>query len=542
VNRRSTHRPQKQPQVVVDAAPQRHAPPTPSRGGRTTALENSNTLNSFSSATARVPAPPVSSRPSLDGASSTAPSAFAALGLSAPLLRAVAAEGYEIPTPVQSRCIPHVLAGRDVLGCAQTGTGKTAAFVLPILQNLAAKPKNGRIRTLILAPTRELAAQIGERTSAYGANLGLTNAVIYGGVGQRGQEDALRRKPDILIATPGRLLDLMEQGYVKLDAVEVFVLDEADRMLDMGFIHDVKRIVREVPAKRQTLFFSATMPPVIAELSGRILIDPVRVEVVPQATTAEKIEQTVHHVTKRDKRALLEKVLKEPGVDRALVFTRTKHGANRLVEQLDRAGIRAAAIHGNKSQGARERALDGFKNGDIPVLIATDIAARGIDVDGITHVVNYDLPNVPEQYVHRIGRTARAGAGGHAIAFCDEDERGLLKDIERVIRQRIPVADAVVLPPSLGPLPGERAERGERSGGFERSRSGGGSRGGHHSSPAPQARATTQPQHVDRARTGSPVAADTTKPSSTNSTPQDARAPRAKRRRRYRGGRLPTGT
>ena len=507
-------------------------------------------MNSISSAPARVPAPPASSRSSLGdrAPAHSVPSAFAALGLSAPLLRAVAAEGYETPTPVQSRCIPHVLAGRDVLGCAQTGTGKTAAFVLPILQNLAAKPRSGRIRTLILAPTRELAAQIGERTAAYGANLGLTNVVIYGGVGQRGQEDALRRKPDILIATPGRLLDLMEQGFVKLDAVEVFVLDEADRMLDMGFIHDVKRIVREVPTKRQTLFFSATMPPVIAELSGRILIDPVRVEVVPQATTAEKIEQTVHHVAKRDKRALLEKVLKESGVDRALVFTRTKHGANRLVEQLDRAGIRSAAIHGNKSQGARERALDGFKNGDIPVLIATDIAARGIDVDGITHVVNYDLPNVPEQYVHRIGRTARAGAGGRAIAFCDEDERGLLKDIEKVIRQRIPVADAVVLPPSLGPLPGERAERPERSGGFDRSRGGGGSRGGHSSQrSAPQNNRQSPPSHapsntVDRARTGSPIATDATKLPSTNSTPQDARAPRAKRRRRYRGGRLPTGT
>jgi ATP-dependent RNA helicase RhlE len=329
-----------------------------------------------------------------------------------------------------------------------------------MLQRLAASPRNasGSIRALILAPTRELAAQISERTAAYGANLGLTNTVIYGGVGQRGQEDALRRKPDILIATPGRLLDLMDQRHVRLDGVEFFILDEADRMLDMGFIHDVKRIVREVPQKRQTLFFSATMPPAIAELSGRILIDPVKIEVVPQATTAEKIEQTVHHVSKRDKRPLLEKVLSAPGVDRALVFTRTKHGANRLVEQLDRAGIRAAAIHGNKSQGARERALEGFKTGAIPVLIATDIAARGIDVDGITHVVNYDLPEVPEQYVHRIGRTARAGAGGQAIAFCDEDERGLLADIEKIIRQRIPIAERIAFTPATGPEP-ERAPR-----------------------------------------------------------------------------------
>jgi ATP-dependent RNA helicase RhlE len=452
-------------------------------------------------------------------------SAFAALGLSAPLLKAVASEGYVTPTPVQERAIPHVLQGRDLLGCAQTGTGKTAAFVLPILQRLAATPKNGRIRALVLAPTRELAAQISERTWAYGKNLGLTNAVIYGGVGQRNQEDALRKKPDILIATPGRLLDLMEQGYVKLDGVEVFVLDEADRMLDMGFIHDVRRIVRDVPTKRQTLFFSATMPPAIAELSTRILIDPVRIEVVPQATTAEKIEQTVHHVTKRDKRALLEHVLRAEGVDRALVFTRTKHGANRLVEQLDRANIRAAAIHGNKSQGARERALDGFKNGEIPVLIATDIAARGIDVDGITHVINYDLPNVPEQYVHRIGRTARAGAGGRAIAFCDEDERGLLKDIEKVIRQRIPIAESVALPPSTGPAPGERGERGRPPFDPRRSR------------PA----AIERPRAAN-APNDSPIPARPTNVPSVNSSPQDARPPRARRRRRFRGGRFPTGS
>ena len=483
------------------AVPARAAPPAP---------KSSSSSLGRQAAAARDPAP------------TAATGAFAALGLSAPLCRAVAAEGYTIPTPVQQRCIPHVLEGRDVLGCAQTGTGKTAAFVLPILQRLAAQPKNGRIRTLVLAPTRELAAQIGERTAAYGANLGLTNTVIYGGVGQRGQEDALRRKPDIVIATPGRLLDLMEQGYVKLDGVEVLVLDEADRMLDMGFIHDVRRIVREVPAKRQTLFFSATMPPAIAELSQRILIDPVRIEVVPQATTAEKIEQTVHHVSKRDKRALLERVLLQPGVDRALVFTRTKHGANKLVEQLDRAGIRAAAIHGNKSQGARERALDGFKNGDIPVLIATDIAARGIDVDGITHVVNYDLPEVPEQYVHRIGRTARAGAGGRAIAFCDEEERGLLKDIEKVIRQRIPVAEGIAL--------------GEGSASSQ-------------ASPSPmqqqQRSASSSARSAERPRLSSPNASDPNRVQSPNpSLPrasEEARPPRARRRRRYRGGSRPTG-
>ncbi|MBX3189969.1 MAG: DEAD/DEAH box helicase [Labilithrix sp.] len=390
---------------------------------------------------------------------------FATLGLTLPLLRAVAVEGYEEPTPVQRRAIPHVLEGRDLLGCAQTGTGKTAAFVLPILQRLAARGRgDGRIRTLVLAPTRELAAQIGERTGAYGRNLGLRHAVIYGGVGQRNQEEALRKKPDILIATPGRLLDLMEQGFVRLDGVEILVLDEADRMLDMGFIHDVKRVVRAVPTQRQTLLFSATMPPAIAELARGILIDPIRVDVVPQSTTADKIAQSLYYVDKRDKRALLEQVLRGEGVARTLVFTRTKHGANRLVEQLDRAGIDAAAIHGNKSQGARERALEGFRNGSIPVLIATDLAARGIDVEGISHVVNYDLPNVPEQYVHRIGRTARAGAEGRAISFCDVEERGMLADIEKLIRQRIPVAGAISAPPQGGAPQAQRdaAKRPER--------------------------------------------------------------------------------
>ncbi len=518
-------------------------------------------MNSFSNAAStRVGALPPAVSPQAPKVS-----AFAALGLDTPLLRAVTAEGYEVPTPVQLRCIPHVLQGRDVLGCAQTGTGKTAAFVLPMLQRLSATPQHGRIRALILAPTRELAAQISERTQAYGAHLGLTNTVLYGGVGQRGQEDALRRRPDILIATPGRLLDLMGQGYVKLDAVEIFVLDEADRMLDMGFIHDVKRIVREVPPKRQTLFFSATMPPAIAELSGRILIDPVKIEVVPQATTAEKIEQTVHHVAKRDKRILLEKVLAAPGVDRALVFTRTKHGANRLVEQLDRAGIRAAAIHGNKSQGARERALDGFKNGTIPVLIATDIAARGIDVDGITHVVNFDLPEVPEQYVHRIGRTARAGAGGRAIAFCDEEERGLLNDIERVIRQRIPLAERIEFTPSPPPVPGQPSADGPSDRFSDRGRSSGNSGRGRQTSdrgrpspqgarsssfdrgPVPVAARAASPSvdRPDRARSGSPIGQASGSVGSSNS-PHDARPPRARHRRRpgtsQPTGRFPNGT
>ena len=385
--------------------------------------------------------PPRIEKSPLNQVSVAAP--FEALGLCLPLLKAVSSEGYVDPTPVQSRAIPHVLNGKDLLGCAQTGTGKTAAFVLPILQQLAGRPATGRIRALVLAPTRELAAQIGERATAYGKNLGLRNTVIYGGVGQRPQEEALRKRPDILIATPGRLLDLMEQGFVRLDGVEILVLDEAAPMLDMGFIHDVRRVVREVPTKRQTLLFSATMPPAIAELSKSILIDPVRVDVMPQATTAEKIEQLVHHVPNRTaKRAILERILRSPGCTRTIVFTRTKHGANRLVEQLERSGIRSAAIHGNKSQGARERALEGFRDGSIPVLVATDLAARGIDVDGITHVVNYELPNVPEQYVHRIGRTARAGAAGKAHAFCDPEERGMLRDIEKLIRARIPVAEA----------------------------------------------------------------------------------------------------
>ncbi len=390
---------------------------------------------------------------------------FAALGLAAPFVRAVASEGYSTPTPVQARAIPHVLEGRDVLGCAQTGTGKTAAFVLPILQRLARAPRNGKIRALVVAPTRELAAQIGERADAYGANVGIKNLVIYGGVGQRPQEVALSKKPDMLIATPGRLLDLMNQGFVKLDGIEVLVLDEADRMLDMGFIHDVRKIVAALPRVRQTLLFSATMPNEIASLVASILHDPVRVDVAPEVTTADKIAQCVYFVPKAEKKALLQRLLTTEGALRSIVFTRTKHAANRLAEQLTRSGIEALAIHGNKSQGARERALEGFKTGRTPVLVATDIAARGIDVDGITHVFNFDLPNVAESYVHRIGRTARAGRAGKAIAFCDTDERPLLRDIERFIKQRIPVAgtvDAPPQPPLQHPHPNQQQQRQQR--------------------------------------------------------------------------------
>jgi ATP-dependent RNA helicase RhlE len=368
---------------------------------------------------------------------------FEQLQLIDPLLRAVRAEGYVEPTPIQQQSIPHVLAGRDLLGCAQTGTGKTAAFALPILQRLTARPATAQgrrpIRALVLTPTRELATQIGDSFATYGRHTGLRHTVIFGGVGQDPQVRALRAGVDILVATPGRLLDLMSQGLVALSSLEVFVLDEADRMLDMGFIHDVRKVIAALPKKRQTLFFSATMPPDIQSLADSILTDPVKVSVVPQATTAERIDQSVYFVEKSDKRALLEHVLRDPAIARVIVFTRTKHGANRVADQLGRAGIQAEAIHGNKSQNARERALGNFKRGTTRVLVATDIAARGIDIDGITHVVNYDLPNVPESYVHRIGRTARAGASGVALSFCDLEEREYLADIERLIRMRVPV-------------------------------------------------------------------------------------------------------
>jgi ATP-dependent RNA helicase RhlE len=373
-----------------------------------------------------------------------AASAFSQLGLIPALVRAVLDEGYETPTPIQAGTIPCVLTGRDLLGCAQTGTGKTAAFMLPILQRLGATPLRGRLRALILTPTRELAAQIATRAAAYGRHVGLRHAVIYGGVSQRAQERELSRRPEILVATPGRLLDLFRQGLLDFGGIEEFVLDEADTMLDMGFIHDVRRIVAEIPKERQTLLFSATMPSAIEQLSRNILRDPERVSVTPQATTAETVEQGVYFVAKADKRALLERVLAN-GVERALVFTRTKHGADRVAKQLERAGIGAAAIHGNKSQNARERALEGFRKGTSNVLVATDIAARGIDVRGVSHVVNYELPDAAESYVHRIGRTGRAGASGLAVSFCDQDERPLLRDIERLIKKRIPSFDVATL-------------------------------------------------------------------------------------------------
>ena len=367
---------------------------------------------------------------------------FSDLPLIEPIQRAVRAENYVTPTPIQAQAIPHLLAGRDLLGCAQTGTGKTAAFALPILNRLATDRRRAgpqATRVLVLTPTRELATQIGDSFHAYGRHLGLSQTVIFGGVGQQPQVRALTRGVDILIATPGRLLDLIGQGHLRLDRLEVFVLDEADRMLDMGFIHDVRKILRLLPKQRQTLFFSATMPTDIARLADSILTDPVRVEVAPVSSTAERISQSVLFVNTANKRALLGEVLKDSGIQRALVFTRTKHGANRVAKQLDDIQVRADAIHGNKSQTARQRALEDFRSGRIRVLVATDIAARGIDIDGITHVINYDLPNVPESYVHRIGRTARAGAEGIAISFCDAEERAYLRDIEKLIRQQVPV-------------------------------------------------------------------------------------------------------
>ena len=414
---------------------------------------------------------------------------FDDLKLAEPLLRAVKDEGYTTPTPIQLQAIPPALEGRDVLGCAQTGTGKTAAFALPILQRLSAgnpPAAHGRpIRALILTPTRELASQIAESFQAYGRFTKLSWAVIFGGVGQNAQEQALRKGVDVLVATPGRLLDLMSQKLVSYKSLEVFVLDEADRMLDMGFIHDVKRVIAALPQKRQTLFFSATMPPEIQALSKSLLKDPARVEVVPQSTTAEKVEQRLYFVEREQKRHLLVHLLGDKAIRRALVFTRTKHGANRVTKQLESAHITAAAIHGNKSQNARERALDDFKDGSCRVLVATDIAARGIDIEGITHVINFDLPNIPESYAHRIGRTGRAGATGTALSFCDTEERAYLKDIERTIRLRVPVVadhpfragQGAPAATSLDEAEDRPAQGGQRSHGGQRP-SGGGQRHG----------------------------------------------------------------
>jgi ATP-dependent RNA helicase RhlE len=379
---------------------------------------------------------------------------FSELNLSELLLRSVREADYQVATPIQTVAIPHILAGRDCLACAQTGTGKTAAFALPALQRLIDHDPQQRnpqqrgpqqrfrpIRVLVLAPTRELASQIAESFRTYGRYTGLRHVAIYGGVGQQPQVKALQRGIDILVATPGRLLDLMNQGFVDLRSVETLVLDEADQMLDMGFIHDLKRIVARVPRDRQTLLFSATMPQEIRRLADQWLRDPVELSVAPQATPVERVEQSVYFVDRGNKPRLLAHYLRSQGAERAIVFTRTKHGADKLVRGLLRDGIRAEAIHGNKSQNARQRALAQFKSQQPPVLVATDIAARGLDIDAVSHVINFDLPMTAEIYVHRIGRTARAGAAGIAVTFCDREERSMLRDIERLTRQRLTVAE-----------------------------------------------------------------------------------------------------
>ncbi len=368
---------------------------------------------------------------------------FKNLNLIEPLLKALSNEGYISPTPIQQKAIPVVLEQKDLLGCAQTGTGKTAAFALPILQLLNEQPvqKKPLIKALILTPTRELAIQIDESFASYGKYTPLRHTVIFGGVSQQKQTDELRRGVDILVATPGRLLDLVAQKFVDLQHIQILVLDEADRMLDMGFVNDVKKIIARIPVKRQTLFFSATMPSEIALLANTILTNPVRVEVTPVSSTAEKVTQAIFSVEKRNKPALLVHLLDNKSIDNVLVFTRTKFGADKLVKALAKARIRAEAIHGNKSQNARQRALGSFKSGELRVLVATDIAARGIDVDDLKYVINFDLPNIPETYVHRIGRTGRAGASGTAWSFCDEEERDYLKDIKKLIQQPIPLVE-----------------------------------------------------------------------------------------------------
>ena len=396
---------------------------------------------------------------------------FTDLGLAEPLLAVLNQEGYDTPTPIQAQAIPHGLAGRDILGIAQTGTGKTAAFALPILHRLfdkVAVPSPKSARVLVLAPTRELASQIAESFSVYGRRLRPSVTTVFGGVPVSKQARALAPGVDVLVATPGRLIDLIEQRALTLSAVEVLVLDEADQMMDLGFIHALRKIVALLPRQRQTLFFSATMPPAIRELASKYLTNPAQVAVAPQATTAERVDQAAYFVDQRDKPALLATVLNGWTYDRVLVFTRTKHGADRVVRQLAANRIDAAAIHGNKSQPQRERALDAFREGKTRVLVATDIAARGIDVDGVSHVINYELPNVSEQYVHRIGRTARAGADGQAVAFVDGEERAYLTAIERLTKQpiaRLKLPDNFTAAAPVGVVEPKRGPKPHRGGG-----------------------------------------------------------------------------
>ncbi len=390
---------------------------------------------------------------------------FKELGIIPSILKALENENYTIPTPIQEQAIPPILSKRDLLGCAQTGTGKTAAFAVPTLQLLNGTPAGPKkIRSLVLTPTRELAIQIYESFCAYGRYTGLRTCVVYGGVSQKPQEQALRRGVDILIATPGRLADLMQQKLVDLQYVEILTLDEADRMLDMGFIHDVKKIIARTPAKKQTLFFSATMPPEIIALTESMLADPVRVSITPQSPTVDAIEQSVYFVDKTNKRNLLLYLLKDPSITSALVFTRTKHGAERVARELAKGKINAQAIHGDKSQGARQRALKDFKNKITRVLVATDIAARGLDIDELSHVINFDLPDVPETYIHRIGRTGRAGHSGISISFCDFEEKKSLLGIEKLCSKRIPVVEEHPYPSAAAAATPQQPSN--RSGGF----------------------------------------------------------------------------
>ncbi|MFW2828659.1 DEAD/DEAH box helicase [Sphingomonas sp. ID0503] len=414
---------------------------------------------------------------------------FSDLGLDANLVKALAAKGYDTPTPIQAQAIPPLLEGRDLCGIAQTGTGKTAAFALPSLQNMLKSPKSRQphtCRMLVLSPTRELASQIAESFKAYGANMRLAVDVVFGGVPIPRQIKMLSHGLDVLVATPGRLLDLIDQRALSLKNVEIFVLDEADQMLDLGFIHALKRVDQLLPKKRQSLFFSATMPKTIAELGDRFLTDPVKVSVAPQSTTAERVDQYVTLVTQAEKQALLTLTLQKTEIDRALVFTRTKHGADRVVKFLDAAGIGCAAIHGNKSQPQRERALAAFRTGEIKILVATDIAARGIDVSGVSHVFNFELPNVPEQYVHRIGRTARAGAAGIAISFVDGEEKGYLRDIERLTRVKLtprPLPENFLAEAARLPKPSRTTEQAQPQGRRHDDRRPQGDRGDAHRQP-----------------------------------------------------------
>jgi ATP-dependent RNA helicase RhlE len=402
---------------------------------------------------------------------------FKNLNLIEPILQALNTAGYEIPTPIQEKAIPIILQQRDLLGCAQTGTGKTAAFAIPTIQLLHERQKKRhgqkKIYALVLTPTRELAIQIEESFKSYGKNTSLHHTVVFGGVSQKAQTDALKRGVDILVATPGRLLDLMNQRFISLQDIEIFILDEADRMLDMGFINDVKKILTKLPAKRQTLFFSATMPPEITKLAATILVNPIRVEVTPVSSTADTIKQSIFYVEKGQKRALLLHLLNQHAIPSALVFTRTKHGADRVAKDLIKSGVSAEAIHGNKSQNARQRALSNFKARQTRVLVATDIAARGIDIDELTHVFNFELPNEPEAYVHRIGRTGRAGSKGTAFSFCDMEERAYLRDINKLIAKTLPVItdhpyyieDSKVPAVKASPIPQRRGRSGSEKNG-----------------------------------------------------------------------------